>query len=176
MSKYQSGIHGGLEAVPAKDDYPERLQKPDNFEAQAARKEVYIEKPLPERNGASFSTQYSHGSEIKSEDRKSGKARAWRKTTIVLAVLLTVMTVVAIAIGAAFGMQKSRTSRYVDIQELLAIIDLGRDSLTIFKSIIFDESNARRPKCLLPNIFNPNKLEPRSNGPLRRPNTSSTST
>lgn len=100
---YKSGIHGGLEAVPAQHDYPEPLQQSDDFEAQAARK------------GANFSTQYPHGFGKKSEARDTGKARGWRKTTIVLAVLLTVMIMVAIAIGAALGIQKYHTSRYVEV-------------------------------------------------------------
>jgi hypothetical protein len=101
--KYQSGIHGGLEAVLAQHDYPERLQESDDFEGQAAQK------------GANFSTQYSHGFGKKSVDRETGKSNRWRKRTIVLAVLLAVMIVAAIAIGAALGLQKSHTSRYVEI-------------------------------------------------------------
>jgi hypothetical protein len=101
--KYQSGIHGGLEAVLAQHDYSERLQESDDFEGQAAQK------------GANFSTQYSHGFGKKSVDRDTGKSRRWRKRTIVLAVLLAVMIVAAIAIGAALGLQKSHTSRYVEI-------------------------------------------------------------
>ena len=97
---YKSGIHGGLEAVPAQHDYPEPLQQSDDSEAQAAWK------------GANFSTQYPHGFGKKSD---TGKARGWRKTTIVLAVLLTVMIMVAIAIGAALGIQKYHTSRYVEV-------------------------------------------------------------
>jgi len=87
MSKYQSGSHGGLEAVPAKHDYLKALQGSDGFDAQAAQKAFKISKPPSERKERGFSSQYSQSSEIGIDERTSRKPLRWTKTTVVLAIL-----------------------------------------------------------------------------------------
>jgi hypothetical protein len=114
-SRYQSGIHGGLETVP-RHGYPEVLRNPDGSNAQ---KELDLTRPLP-WTGISFSPRYPQSSELAANDPKTGRPSRW-KTTIVLSILLALMTVVALSAGAELVMQKSRSSKYVSMKEKFAV-------------------------------------------------------
>jgi hypothetical protein len=73
-------------------------------------------------NESGFSSQYSQSSNVAQNDWKPGVQPRRRKTTTVLAVLLTFMTMVAISLGVVLGMYMFHAFRYVRVQGSVPLI------------------------------------------------------
>ncbi len=119
MFKYQPGIQSGVEGVQM-HYYPKASWRANDLGA-AQQQQLDSRNQLP-WSESGFSSQYSQSSNVALNDWKPGVQPRRRKTTTVLAVLLTFMTMVAISLGVVLGMQMFHVSRYVKIQGSLTLI------------------------------------------------------
>jgi hypothetical protein len=121
MFKYQPGIQSGVEVVQM-HYYPEAVWRASDLGAAQQQQEQSDSRNQLPWSESSFSSQYSQSSNVALNDWKPGVQPRRRKTTTVLAVLLTFMTVVAISLGVVLGMQMFHGFRYVRIQSSLPLI------------------------------------------------------
>lgn len=118
--KYQPGIQRGVEVLQM-HYYPEAMWKANDLGAQQQQEQLDSRNQLP-WNESGFSSQYSQSSNVAQGDWKPGVQPRRRKTTTILAVLLTFMTMVAISLGVVLGMYMFHAFRYVRIQVSVPLI------------------------------------------------------
>lgn len=118
--KYQPGIQRGVEVLQM-HYYPEAMWRANDLGAQQQQEQLDSRNQLP-WNESGFSSQYSQSSNVAQSDWKPGVQPRRRKTTTILAVLLTFMTMVAISLGVVLGMYMFHAFRYVRIQVSVPLI------------------------------------------------------